>query len=323
MTCNLVEIFRGISVLVVGDVMLDEYLIGSVARISPEAPVPVVDVQSRKCVLGGAANVAANIASLGGIPLVFGAAAYDKAGEELRGLFHKAGISAAGLMDSGKRCTVSKTRIVAGQQQIVRIDQESREVFAQDLSSAVVGSARAAMPDARVVVLSDYGKGLLSETVCPVLIEAGRQLDLTVIVDPKGRDFEKYRGCSIITPNLAEAAAASGITVDSDQALYRAGEYLLRMLPGTSVLVTRGEDGMILFTDSGDPVTVPTVARHVFDVVGAGDTAVAALALSMGAGIALPRAMKIANLAAGAAVGKQGTATVTVSELFDQNASVW
>ncbi len=316
-TGDLAAIFRGLRVAVIGDVMLDEYLIGSVARISPEAPVPVLDVQSRKCTLGGSANVAANIAALGGIPIVVGATATDKAGEELRQLFVKAGISPDHLVDSGSRCTTSKTRIVAGQQQIVRLDQESRDVFSEELTAAVLGYARAAIAGAQVAVLSDYGKGLLSNKVSQVLIEEGRRLNLPVVVDPKGKDFGKYRGSSVITPNQAEAAAASGITIDSERSLLRAGEYLLGLLPGTSVLVTRGADGMTLFRQAEEPVTVPTVARRVFDVVGAGDTAVAVLAMSMGAGLPLPRAMQLANLAAGAVVGKQGTATVTPAELIE------
>jgi rfaE bifunctional protein kinase chain/domain len=314
MIADLENRFKAVSVLVVGDVMLDEYIIGSVSRISPEAPVPVLDVRTRKHVLGGAANVAANIASLGARVALGGLAARDSAGITLRELLEAARIEGA-LTDSRTRCTICKTRIVAGRQQVVRIDHEERDPIPESLVEAALATASKHIYTSQVVVLSDYAKGLMTEALCAALIKEARQQGKPVIVDPKGDDFRKYTGCTVITPNLAEAAEAARIRIDSEESLNRVGVALEELLPGTTILITRGADGMTLFRPGSEPLTVPTVARQVYDVVGAGDTVVAALAVSLGAGLSLPEAMHIANLAAGIVVDKPGTATVTVAEI--------
>lgn len=313
---RLEELFRRVSVLVTGDVMLDEYILGTVSRISPEAPVPVLDVRSRKFVLGGAGNVAANIAALGAKVDVTALAAFDQAGMKVRDLFVEAGIGIEGLVDAGTRGTISKTRVVAGQQQVVRIDHEDRLPVMPPLLDQVIGTAKGLLQGRQVLILSDYAKGLLGDAFCAAMIAEAVSQGIPVIVDPKARDFSKYRGCTVITPNLPEASLAAGITIDSDEALYRAGEYLLKVLPGSSILITRGSEGMTLFHEDGDPITVPTVARQVFDVVGAGDTVIATLALCCGANIPLPMAMRIANIAAGIVVEKPGTATTNVAEIL-------
>lgn len=313
---NLQQRFRALSILVVGDLMLDEYISGSVSRISPEAPVPVLDVQSRRHVLGGAANVAANITSLGGHATVVGLAGSDSAGGILRELLLGSGIRIDGLVDSGERCTISKTRIVAGQQQIVRIDNEVKAPIAPHLMQAAVDAAKGLIDRKDVVVLSDYAKGLLTDSFCAAVIEEAKARGVPVIVDPKSREFRRYIGCTVITPNLSEACQASGVTIDSEETLNLAGANLLRQLPGTNILITRGADGMTLFHERQSAITVPTVARQVYDVVGAGDTVTATLAASVGAGIALPQAMRLANIAAGIVVGKPGTATTSVEEIL-------
>jgi rfaE bifunctional protein kinase chain/domain len=298
-----------------GDVMLDDYILGSVSRISPEAPVPVVDVHTRKYVLGGAANVAANLAALGTRVRVTGLVGSDEAGHRLRGLLAGMEIDCTGLVDSGDRYTICKTRIVAGRQQIVRIDHEMKSEVPSPVMDAALASAGRCISEADVLILSDYAKGLMSEAFCAFAIAEGLRRRVPIVVDPKSEDFRKYRGCTVITPNLLEAGRATGIHIDSEAALCTAGRTLLEMLPGTNILITRGADGMTLFHAGQEPVTVPTVARQVYDVTGAGDTVVAALAAALGAGIGLRDAMKLANVAAGIVVDKPGTATATVAEM--------
>jgi D-beta-D-heptose 7-phosphate kinase/D-beta-D-heptose 1-phosphate adenosyltransferase len=302
-----------------GDVMLDDYILGSVSRISPEAPVPVLDVHTRKYVLGGAANVAANMAALGTRVHVTGLVGSDEAGQRLRELLVGMNIDCAGMVDSGDRYTICKTRIIAGRQQIVRIDHEMRSELSAPLMEAAVASAGRCISHADVLVLSDYAKGLLSKAFCAFAIAEGLRRQIPIVVDPKTEDFRKYEGCTVITPNLLEAGRAAGIHIDSEAALCAAGRRLLEILPGTNVLITRGADGMSLFREGQDPVTVPTVARQVYDVTGAGDTVVAALAAALGAGIGLKHAIKLANVAAGIVVDKPGTATATVTEILSHD----
>ena len=306
--------FRAARVLVVGDVMLDEYVVGAVSRISPEAPVPVLDVRSRYFSAGGAANVAMNIASLGATVYLIGVVGNDTAGRSLRDLLVVRGISDEFLVETPERATISKTRIVAGQQQICRIDHEDRSPIPKSILSQMLDRVTAVLDDVQVLVLSDYAKGILTEDCCCQIIRraAGKQ----IIVDPKSKDFRKYSGCSLITPNLSEASAASCIAIDSEASLHAAGAALLAQLPGTNVLITRGPDGMTLFRSRhAEHLTIPTDARKVFDVVGAGDTVAATLAVALASELQLPDAIHLANLAAGIVVEKPGTATVTFDEL--------
>jgi D-beta-D-heptose 7-phosphate kinase/D-beta-D-heptose 1-phosphate adenosyltransferase len=319
MTASLEAQFHNIAVLIAGDVMLDEYIIGSVSRISPEAPVPVLDVHSRKHIAGGAANVAANVASLGAKATLAGLAALDSAGLMLRELLKASGIESA-LVDSRERCTICKTRIVAGRQQVVRIDHEERAPFAIELIDDACAAVCDRVRDGEVVILSDYAKGLLTEVFCKAVIAEARRCNRPIIVDPKGQDFRKYAGCTVITPNLGEASRAANMEIHSEADVNRAGDALKVLLPGTAILITRGADGMTLFRENHSPLTVPTVARQVYDVVGAGDTVVATLAVALGAGFDLPGAMHIANVAAGVVVDKPGTATVTVAEILAHSA---
>ena len=308
--------FRSARVLVVGDVMLDEYVVGTVSRICPEAPVPVLDIRSRYCSAGGAANVAMNVAGLAGTVHLVGLAGRDAAGVKLRELLRERSIPDYGLVDAGDRGTISKTRIVAGQQQICRIDHEVTTDAVGPLLDNLIEMAKGLIESCSVLVLSDYAKGALTAGFCEVVISYARQLNKVVIVDPKSKTFTKYRGCTLITPNVAEASLAAGVTIDSEFSLHKAGNALLDQLPGASVLITRGPDGMALFEHNSEPVLIPTVARKLFDVVGAGDTAVATLAVALGAGLPLREAVVWANIAAGIVVEKHGTASVSIEELF-------
>jgi rfaE bifunctional protein kinase chain/domain len=303
-------------ILVIGDAMLDEYVIGEVSRISPEAPVPVMNVVERHYNAGGAANVASNVSGLGAVASIIALVARDTAGDKLTQLLQSSGVATDGLVQPDDRPTITKTRIVAGQQQIVRFDQETRGPLSETSFTRVLAHSGRLMEQADICVLSDYGKGLLPRSLCQKIIALARECAKPVIVDPKGRNFEKYRGCAVITPNLKETCVAAGIEVDSEEDLEAAVEILLRSLPGTTLVITRGAQGMSVFREGYPAVTVPTVARTVFDVVGAGDTALATLAVAMGAKLHLETAIRLANIAAGIVVQKHGTVAITAEELI-------
>jgi D-glycero-beta-D-manno-heptose-7-phosphate kinase len=313
---SLAGLFRSTEVLVAGDVMLDEYILGAVSRISPEAPVPVLDVRSRHSSPGGAANVAVNAAGLGASVRLAGLTGRDHAGDTLRQLLAGHSIPDRYLIYAEDRGTSSKMRIVAGQQQICRIDHEVTSCVTGVMLRRLIETVAQLMDTCSVMVLSDYAKGTITQEFCDVIIALARERKKPVIVDPKSRDFRKYRGCTVVTPNLAEALLATGISMESEQFLKRAGEALMQQLPGTSVLITCGADGMTLFENGSEPFTIPTFARAVFDVVGAGDTVVATLAVALGSGLPLREAVVWANLAAGIVVQKPGTAAIGLRELL-------
>jgi rfaE bifunctional protein kinase chain/domain/rfaE bifunctional protein nucleotidyltransferase chain/domain len=312
---GLVDRFSASTALVIGDVMLDEYVSGTISRISPEAPVPVLDVAARRFTCGGAANVAANMASLSGTAFLSGVIGHDQPGGTLRGRLREYGIHLDALIQSKTAQTICKTRFVAGQQQIVRVDQECHRSLTEAERTDVLDQIKHVIPQVDVCVLSDYAKGLLDERMCQDIIRLCQDQSKPTIVDPKGSNFRKYRGCSLITPNLKEAGIATGYEMRNEEDLEAAGTELLDMLPGTAILVTRGADGMTLFRVSRAPLSVPTVARKVFDVVGAGDTAVATLAVSLGAKFEIEDAIQFANIAAGIAVEQHGTVAVGIDEL--------
>ncbi len=298
-------------VLVVGDVMLDRYWYGDVSRISPEAPVPVVLVNETKedLRLGGAANVAHNCAALGARTRLLSVVGNDEAGRQLAGLLKKGGVEADLNRDRSIR-TTEKLRVIGRQQQLVRLDFErapSREVLASKLTQY-----RAALPECDLVLLSDYGKGGM--THIRQMIQLARRAKKRVLVDPKGDDYSRYRGASIITPNRAELREVVG-TWQDEADMARRAEALRRKLALEALLVTRGEQGMTLFRP-GRKLHIKTEAREVFDVSGAGDTVIAALAVMLAAGQSVEAAMRIANRAAGIVVGKFGTAVATYNEVF-------
>ena len=299
-------------VLVVGDVMLDRYWYGDTGRISPEAPVPVVRIGNEERRLGGAANVALNLARVGAVTRLIGVIGDDEPGAAVRGLLAGAGVEPL-LLESGSHPTVSKLRVMSRSQQLIRLDFEKS--FALDGAferDALMQRYEQALAGTDVVVCSDYGKGTLADV--QALIAAARRRGIPVLVDPKGRDWQRYAGASLITPNLTEFEAVAGAAGDDDDALVERDERLRVDLAVDGLLVTRSEKGMSLFSAAGH-LHLPAQAREVFDVTGAGDTVIALLAAGMGAGLEVGDAAAIANLGAGIVVAKLGTATASIAEL--------
>jgi D-beta-D-heptose 7-phosphate kinase/D-beta-D-heptose 1-phosphate adenosyltransferase len=312
---NLLASFPGKRVLVLGDVMLDEFIWGDVRRISPEAPVPVVAVKRRTYVPGGASNTAANVAAFGGRPMLLGVIGKDSAADQLRAVLAKNGIDSDGLVADGQRVTTTKARIVAHNQQVVRLDSEQREPLSPGQEDEVIRQAETRMEDADACIISDYAKGVVSSRVARQFIRLARQAGRPVIVDPKGSDYTKYRGATIIKPNVHEAETCTKQEITDEPSLLDVGRRLIEILEGSSVLITRGGEGMSLIRDGSRVVHVPALCRNVFDVTGAGDTVAGALAMGLAAKGALEEVIEIANLAASVVVGKVGTATVTLDEL--------
>lgn len=301
--------FSGARVLVAGDLMLDRYWHGATGRISPEAPVPVVHVRGTEQRPGGAGNVALNLAALGVEPDLVGVIGEDEAGRELERLLSDAGVRCH-LHCRNQAATITKLRVISRQQQLIRLDFE--DGFPGLQARDLLPYYQPLLAEVRAVVLSDYGKGAIRAP--QVLIEAARQAGLPVLVDPKGHDFTIYRGATLITPNLAEFEAVVGACPDTATMVSR-GEELIADCALEALLITRGEDGMTLIRLGQPPLHLPTRAREVFDVTGAGDTVIAATAAGLAAGLALPQATALANVAAGIVVGKLGTATATVAEI--------
>ncbi len=308
-----VEQLRGCRVLVVGDVMLDEYLRGDVTRISPEAPVPVLEVRAHDWTLGGAANAAANLRALGGATTLVGVVGADDTAAILGAQLAQREIANRTVADPA-RPTSKKTRLVAQQQQIVRIDREARQPIAGELADAVRRTIDDAIGGAQALVLSDYAKGVVTPELARHALAAARRAGIPAIVDPKQRDFGIYRGATVITPNLHELEAAAPGVHPFDVA--RAAATLLGTLDGAALLVTRSADGMTLFRTDRPEVHVPAIAKEVFDVTGAGDTVVAALALALAARVPIEHAIELASVAAAISVSKRGTSTVTPGELL-------
>ena len=301
--------FDAARVLVVGDLMLDRYWYGGTSRISPEAPVPVVKVGSTEDRIGGAGNVALNIASLGAAAAIVAVVGKDEAAGSLRQRLESAGIN-ADFQVSENRPTITKLRVISRSQQLLRMDFE--EPFGDEDSSEIVTRARDFLPEVGALILSDYAKGVLSHPQS--LIAEARRLGIPVLVDPKGTSFERYRGATLLTPNLHEFEGVVG-ACDSEQAIADKGNRLMAELELKALLVTRGEHGMTLLRRDEPALHLPAKAREVFDVTGAGDTVISVLAAALASGQALPDAVAMANLAAGIVVGKLGTATVSGPEL--------
>lgn len=304
--------FSGVRVLVIGDLMLDRYWYGGTSRISPEAPVPVVSVQSIEERPGGAGNVALNIADLGGNVDLVGLIGQDEQGTTLQEKLRERRVNCH-LVGTRHHSTVTKLRIISRQQQLIRLDFE--DGFTGADHKKLKDAYNRALRGAQVVVLSDYGKGTLADA--PQLISAAREHDKIVLVDPKGKDFTRYRHASLITPNQTEFEAVVG-ACGSEAEIIEKGNLLIKSLKLGGLLITRSEKGMTLLRSNQEPLHFPARAREVYDVTGAGDTVIAAVAAGLAAGLTLPDAVAISNLAAGIVVGKLGTATATVEEL--QNA---
>jgi len=307
----------GQAVVVLGDVMLDRYWWGSVNRLSPEAPVPIVQKERASTALGGAANVAANVASLGGVPWLVGVVGSDDAGRELRAELVRRGITDKHLLAADARPTTVKTRIVAISQHVVRVDEEDRSPVDAALSAGLAEQVEMLFDTANVIVVSDYAKGVLGPELLQRVIGTARRRGYFVVVDPKVSNYERYRGASLICPNRSEALAATGVDADDPDSVNRAGRRLLDSAVAESVLITLGDAGMALFERGRAPVRIPTVARAVYDVTGAGDTVVAAVGLALAAGATLEVAARLANVAAGLAVEQVGTAAVGAAQLLE------
>ena len=303
----------GLRVGVIGDLMLDRFVFGSVDRISPEAPVPVVHVRQEQSRLGGAGNVARNVAALGvaGVELV-GCIGAGPLGEELLDLVGGAGIDAGAILQTSGRLTTVKTRILGGGQQVVRIDRESTEPMPADVERGLVDRVRALACD--VIIVSDYAKGVIGESVMEVL-RTRRAAGTPVVCDPKQGDFSLYRETTCITPNAREAAAAEHARVHDDATAESVGAKLRARLRTDMVLLTRGDQGMTLLEDGRPAVHLSTEATEVFDVTGAGDTVIATFASLLGAGAPSEVAARAANAAAGVVIRELGTATITAPEL--------
>jgi D-beta-D-heptose 7-phosphate kinase/D-beta-D-heptose 1-phosphate adenosyltransferase len=300
----------GRRVVVIGDVMIDEWIWGDVTRISPEAPVPVVAVREHTFTLGGAGNVANNLRALGAHVAFVGGVGDDAEGARLRAMFDDLGVDARGLVTLADRPTTRKTRVVAHNQQVVRADWESTVVLRDDDRARVVEKVRAVVRDADAVVLSDYAKGFFHREIVDAALAAP-----VVVADPKPPNLGMFSGVTCIAPNAGEASRASGIPIVDDASLDAAGRALLQLLDCRWVLITRGEHGMSLFGANGERFDVPAVARTVYDVSGAGDTVVAVLTLALAAQIPAEIATQLANFAAAAVVEKLGTATATPAEI--------
>jgi D-beta-D-heptose 7-phosphate kinase/D-beta-D-heptose 1-phosphate adenosyltransferase len=315
---RLVAALAGRRLLVVGDVMLDEYVAGDARRVCPEAPVPVVEARDRWSVPGGAANAAANAAALGGSVTLGGATGDDRAAGELARAVRAGGVDPAGLVADPARPTTAKLRVLARGQQVIRLDTESLAPLGGEAAEQLAAWAERSAGDADAVLLSDYGKGVVGEGLARRVIAAAARAGRPVVVDPKGRCAARYRGAAVVKPNLSELADLTGMPVDALPEVLAAGVRLADGLPGTAVLVTRGPEGMALFRAGAEPALLPAAPRRrVFDVTGAGDTAAAALALALAAGLAPGPAARLANAAGGVSVGKVGTAVVSPGELAE------
>ena len=330
---KVIEKFFSTRILIIGDIILDQYIWGDVNRISPEAPVPVVEVKSENFRLGGAANAVANIRSLGGKVDVVSIVGKDENGNRLQRMLQDIGANVDGLLEDGGRPTIIKTRVIARNQQVVRIDREAKHDVDGVLKKEIIRITEDYVSKVNAVIVSDYDKGVVSKDVLKVILLNAKEQNKPVVIDPKMRNFWNYKGATVVTPNLKEASAAFGRDIISDELLLCAGNTLLEKLELDALLITRGEHGMSLFESMNQPATsngsllapqnrskvthIPTVAREVFDVTGAGDTVVAVFTLALAAGANMLDAATIANYAAGIVVGEVGTASVIQEELIE------
>ena len=309
--------FKDVRIMVIGDLMVDEYIWGSVSRISPEAPVPVVSVTSESLRLGGAGNVVNNIQALGGKVWLGGVVGNDEMGRKVTNDLRKMNVGTQGVIVEADRITTVKTRIVAHHQQVVRYDREVVQAIQPENVKQILRLLEERLDELDAVLISDYGKGV----ICAPLMERVRSLTLRagkiLAVDPKVKNIPLFQQVTIITPNHYEAAEAAGRWIQNEEDLLAVGRTLLERLQAKSVLITRGERGMTLFQEGGEVTDIPTVAKEVFDVTGAGDTVISVLTLALAAGASAKEAAMLSNYAAGIVVGEVGTATLKASELED------
>lgn len=307
--------FKDKNILVIGDLILDHYVWGRVNRISPEAPVPVVEVTRESFLLGGAANVAHNIVSLGGRVSVIGINGQDIAGEALMNILGQKGVNCEGIFTENRPTTV-KTRVIAHNQQVVRFDREDRKYVDGKILKGILGYINSVLFKYDAVIVSDYQKGMISQELIRDIVKKAKPKEMFIAVDPKVGHFDFYKGVSLITPNVMEASSGSNIEIRDDKTLLKAGRSLLKKLSCKAVLITRGEQGMSLF-EKNKVTNIPTVARKVYDVTGAGDTVISAFTLASASGANMEEAAVIANHAAGIVVAEVGTAVTTSDQIIE------
>lgn len=307
-------------ILVIGDLMIDHYLWGGCERISPEAPVQVVDIARETTVLGGAGNVINNLVALGAQVSIAGVIGDDENGEELCAMLDFIGVKSEGLVKQKGRKTSKKSRIIASNQQILRYDKESKDAIEPASEQAIVSYVKSAIGSCDIIILSDYGKGVITDTVAAGVITAARNAGKKVLVDPKGKDYRKYRGSYLLTPNKKEASEATGIVINDEVSLKKALLSLKETCDLECSMITLSEDGIAIYDDSMR--RFPTVAKEVYDVTGAGDTVIASLSFALSSGLSIDEAAPFANHAAAVVVGKIGSATVTLSEIEEYESSL-
>ena len=313
-----IDRFSEAKVLVIGDIILDEYVWGDVSRISPEAPVPVVEVKRDTRMLGGAANVIHNIATLGARPTLCGVVGQDLTGKTIINQLNNMGLASDGIVLEQGRPTSIKTRVVARNQQVVRFDRETRTDIRPESIENLLTFIGENLDRLDAIVVADYGKGVISASLMKglrKLIQSAAGESVKIAVDPKTGNFEYYHGVDVITPNHHEAGIFCRFEIVNEETLVRAGKQMLKELNCRSVLITQGKDGMTLFENGGEIIHIPTVAKNVFDVTGAGDTVISTFSLALASGLDLESAAVLSNYAAGIVVGEVGTSTVSAEEL--------
>ena len=311
---NILSEFKKKKILIIGDLILDRYIWGKVNRISPEAPVPIVEVTDENFLLGGASNVANNIVALGGRATIVGVAGNDIAGGILMKMLEERGIQCGGVFWGSARPTTIKTRIIAHNQQVVRFDRENKDKVDGKVLKGLLEYISSAIPNHDAVIISDYKKGVISYNLVREVLKHSKPENIFVSVDPKVSHFYCYKNVSLITPNVMEASVASGIEIKDEKSLVNAGRALCKKISCDAILITRGEYGMSLF-EKDKVVHIPTVAKNVYDVTGAGDTVIATFTIAYAAGASMKEAAVISNHAAGIVVGEVGTAVAKIDQL--------
>ncbi|WP_413831003.1 D-glycero-beta-D-manno-heptose-7-phosphate kinase [Desulfobacula sp.] len=310
-----IDDFKNVTALVIGDLMIDEYLWGSVDRISPEAPVPVVCVQKQSHTLGGAGNVIHNLVAMGAGVLPIGTAGTGKAGQMIFEKLENMGIETDGIISEKQRPTTRKTRVIASNQQVLRIDREIKHNINKDTLEKLVKKIEDKILRANLIILSDYDKGLLTRELIQKTVKLAKKHNVMILADPKSLDFSKYKQVSILTPNKKEAGFATNMDITSEKDLFAAGYKIMDQVKLERLIITCGKDGMVLFDKGCDPYTIESKAQQIFDVSGAGDTAISLLGLGLATGASFKESAMVANAAAGIVVAKVGTATASIDEL--------
>ncbi len=312
---SLLERFAGIRVLVFGDVMLDRYLMGGAGRISPEAPVPVVNLEEERHVAGGAGNVAANIVGLGASVELLGVLGNDIEARDLKKVLENSGVSSDALQESNERVTTVKTRIVAHNQQLARLDRESSDALNAEDTARLIARFEAVLPKCNALLISDYGKGIVTAETSARLITKSKEAGIPVLVDPKGSDYSKYAGASVLTPNRIEAGEVYLAETRKTGTVEEAGRHILENHDVDELVITLGADGMAVFPNTGKWTCISASTRNVFDVTGAGDTVIGVIAVAKACGADLQTACELANTAAGMVVEQVGTTAISLAEL--------